>query len=59
MEAIRTQLSAIVRTEQPDEPYTDEQLARLLAQDGIFATEELVERLREAEHPRQRTPHLL
>ena len=47
MEAIRTQLSAIVRTEQPDEPYTDEQLAQLLAQDGIFATEELVERLRE------------
>ena len=42
MEAIRTQLSAIVRTEQPDEPYTDEQLAQLLAQDGIFATEELV-----------------
>ena len=47
MEAIRTQLSAIVRTEQPDEPYTDEQLAQLLAQGGIFATEELVERLRE------------
>lgn len=47
MEAIRQQLAQLIRSEHPDEPYTDEQLAQLMAKDGVFMTEELVERLRE------------
>jgi len=47
MEAIRQQLAQLIRGEHPDEPYTDEQLAQLMAKDGVFMTEELVERLRE------------
>ena len=47
MEAIRQQLAQLIRSEHPDEPYTDEQLAQLMAKHGVFMTEELVERLRE------------
>lgn len=47
IEAIRQQLAQLIRGEHPDEPYTDEQLAQLMAKDGVFMTEELVERLRE------------
>ena len=50
MEAIRAQLSSIIRSENPDTPYSDEQLAQLMAHDGVFMTDELVERLREELH---------
>ena len=50
MEAIRAQLSSIIRNENPDTPYSDEQLAQLMAHDGVFMTDELVERLREELH---------
>lgn len=50
MESVRRQLQQIVHGEHPEEPYSDEQLAQLMAKAGIFMTEELIERLREELH---------
>lgn len=47
MEAIKEQLAAVIRGEHPDTPYSDEQIAQIMAQDGVFMTEEMAERLRE------------
>ena len=47
MEAIREQLQQLIKEEHPDDPYSDEQLMQMMAQDGVFMTEEMIERLRE------------
>ena len=47
MEAIRDKLTQLIQEEHPDTPYSDEQLAQLMAQDGVFLTDDMVERLRE------------
>lgn len=47
MEAIRGQLQQLIKGEHPDDPYSDEQLMQMMAQDGVFMTEEMIERLRE------------
>lgn len=47
MQAIKQQLSSIIRSEHPDTPYSDEQLAQSMAHHGVFLTEEMVEHLRE------------
>ena len=47
MEAISKKLASIIHDEDPDHPYSDEQLAQIMAHDGVFMTEEMVERLRE------------
>ena len=47
MEAIRDKLTQLIQDEHPDTPYSDEQLAQLMAQDGVFLTDDMVERLRE------------
>lgn len=47
MQAIKQQLNKVIRSEHPDTPYTDEQLAQEMAHSGVFLTEEAIERLRE------------
>lgn len=47
MEAISEKLLAVIKSEDPDHPYSDEQLAQIMAHNGVFMTEEMVERLRE------------